>query len=323
MAWANLNGSTEDYLMPIDPLLPAFILIGAPKTGTVSIHQYLRQHPLISLPIKKETHFFIADSSSNSQKSYYDLSYPNAITNISAYKDLFENPNPAAIRGEVCPSYLAHPHAAENIFRYSPDCKLIAILRDPTERFYSNTRFYFNNLSKKTTTDVILTQKLFEEEVIKLIKGQGSIQFQRFFNDGLYFANLQRFYQLFPSANIKIFLYRELVQDSNALLNQMIGMLGLPEFEFDTDKKFNTSGEIRNIWFYRSIKKLPYAKHIRKWIKPVTYEFLRQKFEMVIIGKKEKNITDLARKTLIDLYRDDILALEDLIDKDLSGWIRV
>lgn len=309
--------------MPIDPLLPAFILIGAPKTGTVSIHQYLRQHPLISLPIKKETHFFIADSSSQNQKSYYDLTYPNAISNLSAYKELFENQNPAAIRGEICPSYLAHPDAAQNIFRYSPDCKLFAILRDPAERLYSNARFYFNNLTKKTSDDVILTPKLFEEEVIKLATGHGSIQFQRFFNDGLYSANLQRYFQLFPSSNIKIFLYRELVQDSNALLNQMIGILGLPEFEFDTDKKFNTSGEIRNIWFYRFIKKLPYAKHIRKWIKPSAYEYLRQKFEMVIIGKKEKNITDLARKTLIDLYRDDILALEDLIGKDLSGWMRV
>ena len=40
---------------------PNFFIVGAPKCGTSSLHEYLRRHPDVFLPEFKEPKFFCTD----------------------------------------------------------------------------------------------------------------------------------------------------------------------------------------------------------------------------------------------------------------------
>lgn len=103
--------------------LPAFLIIGAQKGGTTSLHEYLIEHPLVSPPTTKEVH-------------YFDHAHRRG---TGWYRAHFRPPTrPSEISGESTPYYLFHPRVPELVGRDLPDCKLIVILRNPIDRAFSH-----------------------------------------------------------------------------------------------------------------------------------------------------------------------------------------
>jgi hypothetical protein len=103
---------------------PDYIIIGTQRGGSTSLYNYVRQHPQAnnSWKPRREIHFF---------------DYPhNWNKGIKWYKQLFQGQK--GLTGEKSPTYLDHPLVPARIARVCPDVKLIAILRNPTDRAYSD-----------------------------------------------------------------------------------------------------------------------------------------------------------------------------------------
>jgi hypothetical protein len=109
-------------------MLPNFLVIGAMKGGTTSLWQYLKSHPQIYLPPKKEIHFF----------GYED----NWSRGITWYEDLFAGaPDEVLAVGEASTSYAKHPlieGVPERIAAVLPDVRHIYVIRDPIDRMRSH-----------------------------------------------------------------------------------------------------------------------------------------------------------------------------------------
>ena len=102
--------------------LPSFLIIGAAKGGTTSLHEYLGEHPAVSPPLTKEIH-------------YFDFSYKRG---EGWYRAHFDSPRQVGeISGESTPYYLFHPAVPERVARNLPRARLIAILRNPIDRAFS------------------------------------------------------------------------------------------------------------------------------------------------------------------------------------------
>ena len=101
--------------------LPNFLVIGVPKGGTGSLHDYFRQHPEIFMPRLKEPRFFSHDGRGNRVK------FP--VQTLEEYEALFEDAAGATAVGEATPHYLSFPEAAGRIHALLPGAKLIASLR--------------------------------------------------------------------------------------------------------------------------------------------------------------------------------------------------
>lgn len=107
--------------------LPDFIIIGAPKAGTTSLHFYLSLHPEIFMPKVKEPNFFTAHPEASWSKG------------IEWYSSLFRSEK--AVCGEASAGYAwkeVNPSSAERMHRAVPSCKLIYCLRQPYERLVSH-----------------------------------------------------------------------------------------------------------------------------------------------------------------------------------------
>lgn len=292
--------------------LPIFFIIGAGKAGTSSIHEYLRQHPLISLPVRKETHFFICDKNSNNFIANYEgRKLKDTIENISEYLDEFEKKTTAIYRAEVCPSYLFYPNAPENIQRYVPNAKIICILRNPVDRLYSNFTFASENKS----IELFATQSVHLPE-----KSDDIVDFYRWYRQGFYFEQLERYYSKFPKENIKIFLYNELLETPELVLKQILDFVGIPQYKFNTSLRFNISGRIRSKFLFNQLKKFHVGTWLRKHLPFNIYQFIRGYGEKIIFRKKDEVPPEI-RKKLTCLYKEDILKLQDLIDIDLYPWL--
>ncbi|NEO53881.1 MAG: sulfotransferase [Okeania sp. SIO3B5] len=132
--------------------MPNFLMIGAPKAGTTSLYEYLKQHPQVYLSEIKEPHFF---SFEGRTQGFNDPSRANFIrkkvTKIEDYKKLFEEVKDEVAIGEASTSYIYIPEAVERIKKYVPDVKIIAILRNPADRAFSH---YLQH--RKNGTEVFL-----------------------------------------------------------------------------------------------------------------------------------------------------------------------
>jgi len=104
---------------------PNLFLVGAPKCGTTALSEYLREHPNVFVTQPKEPHFFCTDF------AYYH-SPGNA--NLEHYLGLFENAGEQHLA--VCEAsvwYLYSKRAAEEILKFNPDARFIAMVRNPVD----------------------------------------------------------------------------------------------------------------------------------------------------------------------------------------------
>lgn len=109
---------------------PDFLIIGAAKSGTTSLYNYLISHPAIAPARTKEIHYFdlYFQRGSAWYQSHFKLRSPRrwSITSRSQ-----------PITGEASPYYIFHPHALRRIIKTLPRVRLIVLLRNPVERAYS------------------------------------------------------------------------------------------------------------------------------------------------------------------------------------------
>ena len=104
---------------------PTFLIIGAQKAGTTSLHEYLGEHPDVGMPTKKEVHYY--DHAPRRSAGWYRSHFPLR--------------GGCHHTGEATPFYLFHPAVPARVRAGLPDVRLIVLLRDPVERAYSQHNY--------------------------------------------------------------------------------------------------------------------------------------------------------------------------------------
>jgi len=301
--------------------LPNFLIIGAGKSGTTSLDNYLKQHPDIFMSPVKEPNFFAYQNIDISKLGKdTQAHYESSVTNIGDYYDLFKKAGSNQTIGETSNTYLSVNGTAKIIREYIPDVKLIAILRQPTKRLYSRY-LHLARENKLPTTS-------FED-----VLNKNTIWWSRndLVNEGFYWRNLKPFYDEFPHGNIKIILYEDLKNNLQDTLNEIFEFLNLTRsVTIDISIEFNKSGFIKNKFFDKTLghnsifksvvkKALPYKSYDKiknnRWLqKKVNY--LRNQ------NLQRPELDPLLYQTITDsVYKNDIKQLQDLIKKDLSTWL--
>jgi hypothetical protein len=304
--------------------LPDFLVIGAGKSGTTSIDKYLDQHPDIYIPRKKEPNFFGYENLQPEEPglSGEDLRhYQNSVTNLKDYINIFSEAAPNQKKGETSNTYLYHPDAPSRIRYYVPDVKLIAILRQPADRLYSR----FMHLARENRTPT----KKFSDALVKT-----SIWWQRndLINEGFYYRHLKRYFDSFPTSNIRVFLYEDFQQRPLEVMQEIYSFIGVDaSFQPDVSLRYNESGLIRNKflnklygqggWLSRSIQNL-----LPSLYRKLKTNLALKKKMLALRGKnlEKKEMDPQVRKALtLEVYKEDILNLQSLLQRDLSNWLKV
>jgi hypothetical protein len=121
--------------------LPDFLVIGAARSATTSLHYYLEQHPTVTMSRIKEPNHFAFDHTVDPPRALIDPGsaiITKSVIDRAAYERLFSHAHPGDRVGEASPLYLYVREAPEQIRRVLGEPKLIAILRNPVDRAYSH-----------------------------------------------------------------------------------------------------------------------------------------------------------------------------------------
>ncbi len=297
--------------------LPNFLLIGAMKAGSTSLYQYLKRHPQIFMSPIKEPNFFALEGQV--------LANPGVtVTHIDDYRALFANVTHEIAIGEASVRYLYSPKAARQIQHYISHAKLIAILRNPIERAFSAYAYQFSRGSDLSPTfDAALA---LEPERIR----QGYDCWWHYQAMGFYYSQLNYYYERFDAAQIQIYLYDDFRDRPQDVVSHMFRFLGVDDqVAIDVDKRHNPTRVPKNMAIHTFLTR-PHP--IKELIKPLVPQAMRYRFVKKLRTRNlvqpnkaaaaaPRHISNEAKATLITAYRDDILNLQDLIQRDLSHWL--
>ncbi len=216
-------------------ILPNFILIGAGKAGTSSLAHYLRQHPDIFVSTPKELNYFAFTDANLAQYNLADQQWiQNSITTLDAYQQKFSQVKHETAIGEASGIYMFHPQAAARIQAMLPEVKLMAILRNPIDRAYSGYQMHLRR-GTETRTFMTAVQEDLTVNPRPYMKGC-------YLQKGWYFQQLEVYFKLFKREQIQIFLYEELCQQPQQLLQRMYSFLNVdPDFKVNLEQKFNAA----------------------------------------------------------------------------------
>jgi len=303
-------------------VMPDFLIIGAGKSGTTSLNNYLKQHPEVFMCRRKEPNFFALemvnpeDYELESSRQYYYES----VSQLDEYQKLFEGAKDGQLLGEVSNTYLNSDFACERIKHYVPQAKLIAILRDPAERLYS--RYY--HLLREHVLDDLTWDQVWDKST-QWWKRQDLV------DEGFYYKNLKKYFDNFPAEHIHIILYEDFTENTAEVMREVVAFLNLdPEVKIDTGTVYNKSGTVKNEAVNKMVGQNSAPIRLLKSAVPSLHQQLKKSVwaNKLLYYFRNKNLdkpgmpADLRGQLIEKLYREDIEQLAPFLKRDLSAWLR-
>jgi Sulfotransferase family len=241
-----------------------------------------------------------------------------------AYERLFASAAPGALKGESSVSYMYYPEAAQRISRYVPRAKFLAILRHPVDRAYSK----YLQFRRDGVEPCARFEDAIAAEPERICARWSPTWF--YLDRGYYYRQLSVYVELFGREHLHVSLYDDFARDPQGVLDRMFRFLGLDPVAVDVGRHHNVSRDVhvpRLMWLHDLVMRPNRASRLMRdrlphqFVKAVTPLARR----MVFRKAGTLDYTPLSpglRTELTSRFRDDILRLEDLLDRDLSHWLQ-
>lgn len=196
-------------------MLPNFLIVGAARSGTSTLYTYMQSHPDIYLRAQKrpEPHFFFKDSEYAKGIRYYESTWFPAKTEHRAI-------------GEASTSYIFGSKVPERIARDLPDARLIAVLRNPIDRAYSN---YWHTVKSGLETLDFASAVKQEDERTRAIEGTALAEVKPFsyVARGFYYAQISNFLSVISRERLAIHMYDDLCDHPRTTLGDIYRFLNV------------------------------------------------------------------------------------------------
>jgi hypothetical protein len=264
-----------------------FLIIGATKSATTWLQKSLQSVSGVVMP-DPEPHYF---------SRHYD-------NGPQWYFSQFPDTDGARLVGEKSNSYLDDPAAARRVYTMLPHAKLIMQLRNPVERAYSD----YCMLYRRGEVDGRIEDYLTAERA----------SFRRFLENGLYHEQVAAYAALYPTEQILILFYEDMVNDPDEQLRRVGSFLGIADLKVPPVReavKDRTEPMVgpRLRRALRPIK--PLVAPLRRF---ALFQAMRQR---MIDEIRYPPLTSRLRAGLEDFYKNDVTNLGNFLGRDLSGWL--
>lgn len=300
--------------------MPDFLIIGAAKSGTISLYHYLSEHPQVFMCPVNETNFFALEKADFSRSYQGPIDRQvldrHCIKDLDAYSALFAGAEGNQQLGECSPLYLYDRLAAERIRHHIPAVKLIAILRRPESRAFSNYRHF-----RRAGIEPLETfQEALKAESSRIADGWGPWPFWHYRQMGYYSEQLERYFSLFDPNQVFVGLFEDLVQNPRGLMQDIFQFLEVDaDFLPDVSTRYNLGGTPRSDRVHKILTDPSRWKQVGKRLVPLE---VRRRTRLTLLRWNTSEIP-VDRTLQVQLnrgYQQDILQLQQLLRRDLSGW---
>jgi len=269
--------------------LPNLLIIGAMKSGTSSLHDYLNLHPDVFMSDPKEIHYYADEVNKVKSKEWYTSFFQTE----------------KKIAGTTPQSYTKchnkyYKNIPQRIYEETPDVKLIYIVRDPIKRYASH---------------ILESYHCDNSEDVKYSQDSDN-----YLKTSMYAMQLKAYLEYFHMDQIHIISLEDLQRDRLVELNKIFKFLGVNQLSDESLFNFKTNAAetkgvptvIKRKFLIRVISKLSpiLAKKITGTLSEQFYSYLLKK---PIISGEEK---DSLKKKL----KEDVMEFRELTRKPFETW---
>jgi len=277
---------------------PNFLIVGTAKAGTSAVAKYLDAHSEVFIPEIKEPRYFLYDvfDGVNKKDPIYDYLMKSSVLDWDKYTSLYKNTDSSVKRlGDASVQYLYHHETViPKIKNKLGDIPIIIILRDPTERAFSNFQFQNRNqfLSFEDALDI-------EDE--RMENKYNSFWYNK--DMGLYCRQVKAYQDAFE--NVHVCLYDDLIKDMSAEMIKIYKFLNIDSsFKTDYKKRYNETITPRNK-FLHSVYYFINKNNIRLKFLPKT---MKKNIMNIFFSKQKNQMKEETERYLRGFFKNDIIS---------------
>lgn len=297
---------------------PNLFLIGHPRSGTGTIDGQLQQHPDIYMA-NKELHYFGSD-----------LFYNSPPRSLENYLQYFPEQSTTKYIGESSTWYLASQTAADEIYNFAPEAKIILSLRNPVDWLYS-LHSHMVYAAYEDTPDFAQALAKEEERINGLLPQNAYPPMGVCYKSLVqYTSQVQKYWDVFGRENVLIILFDELKKNPKETLEKTLKFLELPQdFPNKQQAIFGSKKQKNANHGHRSAK-------LHQWIKsgrrrailhgtreeriPGSRFLIRALHRLNTTTKERTPMDKNLRKSLISEFLPQVESLETVLNVDLTSW---
>jgi len=302
---------------PLPHRKPNLFLIGAAKSGTTSLSEYLRGHPEIYISPLKEPAFFSPDVPSpyNTGAHRFDM---------ERYLGLYDGATNETRIGEASTHYLFSREAPRLVHELQPRAWIVAVLRNPPDMAHA---MHGQRVTNGTEPILDFEQAIAADESpdgggpdrLAMIRSSGTYR-----ERASYAAQLERWLAVFPRDRIHIMLFDDLVADTPREFRKLLEFLGV-------DPDYRPSFDVRNASYrwasgWKSLISSSPVRWLRHEVLPKILgedgtaraaRTINRRARMFRRSTPRSPLTADVRKRLETEFADDVTRLGALLDRDL------
>jgi len=293
---------------------PDFFLVGAPKCGTTAMDHYLKQHPEVFVPHRKEPQFFGTD-----------LRSPVFVRDEAEYLALFEAARGEKRVGETSVWSLYSGRAVREISRFEPDASVIAMLRNPVEMIPSlHSQFLYTGNEDIEDLKEALDAEDDRKRGRRVPRTATFVQGLFYRETARYAEQLERYFDVFGRERVQVILFDDLRRDTAGVYAETLRFLGVdpsfrPGFEVVNPNKRVRSKALRNVSKHPGRAVRAFARALVP--RPARHALVRaiDRHNTLYEPSRSADVATLAQ--LRAEFTPEVERLGELLGRDLRGWV--
>jgi len=277
---------------------PNFFIVGAPRSGTTSMYEFLKRTPGVYMSSHKEPHYF------SSFKPQY--MFGNIVRDERKYLSLFKDSKNELAIGECSTSYLWDEKSCDLIKNKIPNARIVIMLRNPVQRAFSHYLMRIGGGQAHSFSEVIkIALKAPKEDYYTTI----------IVNGGFYYEQVKRYLETFGNQQVKIIFFEEFIKDPKKIVKELLKFLGVDGEPPESIQTVHNEFTIPRGKIITSLMQTKIARRIGEQMPNWLYE----PFVKNVISKKGNKPKILSEDSLFlkDLYRNDIEKLKKISGREL------
>lgn len=292
---------------------PDFLIVGAPKCGTTAMTRYLEAHPQLFVAARKDLHFFGSDLNFTQRPARAERDYLQH----------FQEAGDALRVGEASVWYLYSARAAEEIFAYNQQMRVIIMLREPVSMMHAlYTQLRFNGLGDEDLPSFAEALAAEPDRAAgrRLPPNTPLPEALLYRRAATFSEQIARYQAVFPPEQLHIILQDDLKQDTAGAYQRALRFLGVDE-TFQPDlRPVNANKQIRSERVRKLIARTPGG--LKAAIPPGMRRTVRKQIKRLNSRHAKRPPLDPELQGQLRAeFRPEVERLAALIDRDLSGWL--
>lgn len=295
--------------------IPNLFLVGAGKSGTSALYEYLSCHSQIYMAPEKELSYFGAD-----------LDFRSRRLSLAEYLRFFEGTEDYSYRGDASVQYLLSGHAAAEIKEFSPEAMILILVRNPLEVMHAR---HAQNVYAGSETIRDFASAVEAEARrrcgLDIPRGVECVNWLYYRDWVRYSEQITRYLNVFGRGRVWLGVYDDLKANPLEVYRSVMRFLKLSDANPLAFKKINVNKSARSFAFQRAVTgRFSTVNRVAKIMVPNRkLRSILQRFLMQANSKPAIRVpvgSELHARLISEL-RPEVEFLQSLLHRDLSSWL--